>query len=173
MLNSYEDYKIFQKNISFSFSSVQKVHLSLQITLSCRLCLQAQFFFKNLLSPILKKTEAKTYVYEKSRNEEKRSRKKKTKKQVQMLPTWLLMEGRVGEEIQFFFHPISLRSWFSDFKNVSFKLSYFSSLCASFKLQFFPMPHIFSMGLTWVTYSNCDLGFLYNEPKFYCGSWGF
>lgn len=66
--------------------------------------------------------------------------KKKKPKQVEMLPTWLLMKGKVGEDIQFLFHPISLRSWFTDLKNVSFKLSYFFPLCASFKLQFFLCP---------------------------------
>lgn len=151
------------KKFTYPFKSPSLVGFVFKLNFSLRIY-SLQFWRKQKLKP----------MFMKSRGMKKReAEKKKTKKQVQMLPTWLLMEGRVGEEIQFFFHPISLRSWFSDFKNVSFKLSYFSSLCASFKLQFFPMPHIFSMGLTWVTYSNCDLGFLYNEPKFYCGSWGF
>lgn len=37
--------------------------------------------------------------------------------QVEMLPALLPKKGKQqGERIQFFFLPISLRSWFSDFK---------------------------------------------------------
>lgn len=148
------------KKFTYRFKSPSLVGFVFKLNFSLRIY-SLQFWRKRKLKPMF----LKSWGMKKGEAEKK--------KQVEMLPTWLLMEGRIGEEIQFFFHPINLRSWFSDFKNVSFKLSYFSSFCASFKLQFFPMAHIFSMGLTWVTYSNCDLGFIYNELKFYCGSWGF
>lgn len=112
------------------------MHLSLQITLFCGLCLQAQFLFEDLFYPILNKTEHKIYVYERLRNKPQRSRKKhthkkkQTKKQVEMLPTWLPKEGRIEEEIQFLLLSPSLRSWFSGFKNVLFKnILFFFPVC--------------------------------------------
>lgn len=56
-------------------------------------------------------------------------------KQAGTLPARPPVDSRTGKGLDsYFFHPIHLRSCFSDFKNVLFQLFYFSFLCASFQL---------------------------------------
>lgn len=139
------------KKFTYPFKSPSLVGFVFKLNFSLRIY-SLQFWRKRKLKPMF----LKSWGMKKGEAEKK--------KQVEMLSTWLLMEGRIGEEIQFFFHPINLRSWFSDFKNVSFKLSYFSSLCASFKLQIatwglFTMNWSFTVAVgdfnfRWVRYSN-------------------
>lgn len=76
-------------------------------------------------------------------------------------------EGK--EPNSYFFHPIHLRSWFSDFKNFLLQLFFFFFFSCVHPSNYNSFPYF----LPWVTHSNRYLCFTYNEPKFHCGCWGF